>query len=69
MPAGYLLAEITAGKDGVVSLWRSPDGKAQVWTFEGPIRAELERFAQRNGGAVDTIARALGETAFDWMEH
>ena len=69
VPAGYLLGEITAGKLGVVTLWRSPDGKAHVWTFDGPIRTELERFARRNGVAFDMVAQALGKTAFDWMEH
>jgi hypothetical protein len=67
VPAGYLVAEITAGRNGVVTLWRSPDGKDHTWTFDGPIRHELERFARRHGLSFDTAARALAESAFNWM--
>ncbi|HZL43018.1 MAG TPA: hypothetical protein VFD66_07030 [Verrucomicrobiae bacterium] len=67
IPAGYLVAEITACQNGVVTLWRSPDGKNHAWTFDGPIRNALERFARRHGVTFDTAARALAETGFDWM--
>jgi hypothetical protein len=67
IPAGYLVAEITACQHGVVTLWQSPDGKAQVWTFEGPIRLAVERFALRHGMTFDDAARALAETGFNWM--
>jgi hypothetical protein len=67
VPAGYLIAEITACQNGVVTLWRSPDGKSHTWTFDGRIRKALERFAQRHGMTFDTAARALAESAFNWM--
>jgi hypothetical protein len=67
VPTGYLLEEITAGRNGIVTLWRSPDGKRCTWTFDGPIRKALERFARRHGIPFDTAARALAETGFDWM--
>ena len=67
VPAGYLLAEITACRNGVVTLWRSPDGKGQAWNFDGPIRQEIARFARRHGLTFETAARALAETAFEWM--
>jgi hypothetical protein len=67
VPAGYLVAEITAGRNGVVTLWRGPDGKEHVWTFDGPICEELARSARRHGLTFDTAARALAESAFDWM--
>lgn len=60
VPAGYLLEEITAGENGVVTLWRSPDGKDHVWTFDGPIREKLERIARRHGLTCDAVARTLG---------
>jgi hypothetical protein len=67
VPAGYLVEEITAGDNGVVTLWRSPDGKDRAWTFDGPIRKALEKFARRQGVPFETAARALAETRFDWM--
>jgi hypothetical protein len=67
VPAGYLLEEITAGENGVVSLWRSPDGKDRFWTFDGKIRKEIKGFARRQGITFDTAARILAETAFGWM--
>ena len=67
LPAGYLIAEITACRNGVVTLWRGLDGKDHVWTFDGPIREELARFARRHGITFETAARALAEPAFDWM--
>jgi hypothetical protein len=67
VPAGYLLEEITSGENGVVTLWRSPDGEDHVWTFDGSIRKEIEKFAQRHGVTFDMAARALAETGFDWM--
>lgn len=68
VPAGYLLEEITAGENGVVTLWRSPDGKNHVWTFDGKIRKEIERYARRHGITFDNAARALAEAVFDWMK-
>ena len=67
VPAGYLVQEITFGENGVVTLWRNPDGKDRLWTFDGPIRRKLERFARRHGLNLETAARALAETGFDWM--
>jgi hypothetical protein len=58
---------ITACRHGVVTLWRSQDGKEHTWTFDGPIRKALERFARRHGLTFDMAARALAETEFDWM--
>jgi hypothetical protein len=51
----------------VVTLGRSPDGKDQEWTFDGPIRKKPGRFARRHGLTCDTAARPLAESAFDWM--
>jgi hypothetical protein len=68
VPARYFLEEITSGENGVVTLWRSPDGKDHVWTFDGPIRKEIDRYAQRHGITFATAARALAETSFDWMK-
>ena len=68
VPAGYLLKEITSGENGVVSLWRSPDGKDHVWTFDGPISEEIERYARRYGITFETAARALVEAGFSWMK-
>jgi hypothetical protein len=62
-----MVEEITAGENGVVTLWRSPDGKDRHFTFEGPIREALERFARRHGVSFDMAARVLAETRFDWM--
>lgn len=67
VPAGYLVAEITACRNGVVTLWRSPDGKDHTWTFDGPIRKALERFARRHGMTFEAAAHALAKTEFDWM--
>ena len=68
VPAGYLLDEITSGENGVVTLWRSPDGKDHVWTFDGPISEEIERYARRYGITFETAARALAEAGFGWMK-
>jgi len=58
VPPGISWPEITACRNGVVTLWRSPDGKNHAWTFDGPIRNALERFARRHGVTFDTRPRA-----------
>ena len=68
-PPGYLIEEITAGDNGVVTLWRSPDGKDRLWTFDGKIRKEIKRFARCHGISFDTAARVLAETVFAWMKN
>ena len=68
VPAGYFLKEITSGENGVVTLWRSPDGKHHVWTFDGPIREDIEKYARRHGIVFDMAARALAEAGFGWMK-
>lgn len=68
VPAGYLLEEITSGENGVVTVWRSPDGKDHRWTFDGPIREDIEEYARRHGIAFDKAARALAEAGFAWMK-
>lgn len=68
-PAGYLVEEILADEKGVVTLWRSPDRKKRLWTFEGKIRKEISRFARRRGITFDLAARVLAETVFAWMKN
>ena len=69
VPAGYLLAEITAGEYGVVSCWASPNGQDHVWTFDGPIRTEIGKCARRQDVTYEVAASRLGVTMFDWMKH
>jgi hypothetical protein len=69
VPVGYLLNEIAAGDNGLISCWVSPDGKDHVGTFDDPIREGIARFARRHGIIFDTATRALAEAGFDWMRH
>ncbi len=68
VPAGHLLEEITSGKNGVVTLWRSLNGRDHVWTFDGPICEEIDKYARLHGIAFEKAARALAEAAFAWMK-
>ena len=69
VPAGYLLKEITASDNGLVSCWVSPDWKDHVWTFDGPIRTEIGKCARRQDVTYEAAASRLGVTMFDWMKH
>jgi len=69
VPAGYLIEEILAGENGVVTLWRNPDRKKRLWTFEGEVLKEIVRFSRRQGIPFDLAARVLAETVFAWMKN